>query len=92
MVQTPLVFNAGWHSSKVGIICFVVGDSSLSVVFFLFVVPVVKCICHGELVEPLAALLGLRQAQTDMSRERGDNRTIQISGQLLIAVVTVVCQ
>lgn len=31
MVQTPLVFNAGWHSSKVGIICFVVGDSSLSV-------------------------------------------------------------
>jgi hypothetical protein len=42
------------------------GDSSLSVVF-LIVIPVVKAICHGELVEPLAALLGLRQAQTDIA-------------------------
>jgi hypothetical protein len=32
----------------------------------------VKGICHCELVEPLAALLGLRQAQTDMGRKHGD--------------------
>jgi hypothetical protein len=59
---------------------------------FFIVIPFIKAICHGELVEPLAALLGLRQAQTDMSRGRGNNRTIQISGLLLIAMVTVVCQ
>jgi hypothetical protein len=67
------------------------GDSSLSVVF-LIVILVVKSICHGELVEPLAALLGLRQAQTDMSGKCGDDRTIQISGLLLIAMVTLLCQ
>jgi hypothetical protein len=34
MVQKWLVFNADWHNSKVGIIVFCFGDSSLSVRYY----------------------------------------------------------
>lgn len=65
MVQSLLALNADWHISKVGIICFVVGDSSLSVVFFIVIPNLFRDLSgYSDLAREM-----LKQVQHDLAIE-----------------------